>query len=313
MNDDTGRTVDLMGRIASHSLSATRGLQIQKFGGTARDITWLSRTNCVTKMCTEELSLELWERHSEAALKPVNMEVKPEVVKNINKMKHEVLVASKMRCRSEEKEACRVGQCVDRTEDINGIVQQSLQQTKTEVAVRSQRFVTSDVIVAFSPDQYEVRGWTVTRIGQYGCAGCFTKPVSKGIHRLTITTEAEYVRFGVIDADEYPKYLTSAVHNSRKAMMMQNDSGYLFSAGSPLAYNTRPEPGQSWSAEADLEERTLHFFVNGVQQQHHFTHIPVPLVFAIETSYASTTVEFTFWGELNQSSVTFEGTGHYLG
>ncbi|KAK2941707.1 hypothetical protein BLNAU_23391 [Blattamonas nauphoetae] len=175
MNDDTGRTVDLMGRIASHSLSAARGLQIQKFGGTTRDITWLSRTNCVTKMnltiavvrkadssdsihipvvlknsshkelerthcdlqsprhgethyswtineqrertlnntlrrCAEELSLELWERHSEAALKPVNMEVKPEVVKNINKMKHEVLVASKMRCRSEEKEACRVGQ-----------------------------------------------------------------------------------------------------------------------------------------------------------------------------------------------------------
>ncbi|KAK2954861.1 hypothetical protein BLNAU_10191 [Blattamonas nauphoetae] len=150
MNDDTGRTVDLMGRIASHSLSATRGLQIQKFGGTARDITWLSRTNCVTKMCTEELSLELWERHSEAALKPVNMEVKPEVVKNINKMKHEVLVASKMRCRSEEKEACRVGQCVDRAEDINGIVTPPYQNVfdRYSIAVASLSIRSTEVLAS---------------------------------------------------------------------------------------------------------------------------------------------------------------------
>ncbi|KAK2950598.1 putative Serine/threonine-protein kinase PAK 1 [Blattamonas nauphoetae] len=190
--------------------------------------------------------------------------------------------------------------------------QQSVQQTKTEVTARSQPIVASDVIVAFSPDQYEVRGWTVTRIGQYGCAGCFTKPVSKGIHRLTITTEAEYVMIGVLDAAKYPKYLTKEVNKSPKAVMMHNYGG-LFSAGKLHALNSKPEEGQEWSAEADLGKRTLHFFIDGVQQKHYFINIPVPLVIAIEAIHKDTQIKITFWGELKSSSVTFEGTGHNLG
>ncbi|KAK2948590.1 hypothetical protein BLNAU_16489 [Blattamonas nauphoetae] len=189
---------------------------------------------------------------------------------------------------------------------------QIIQQTKTEVS-KKETIVASDIIVAFSPLHFRVSGSTVTRINSVGWAGCFTKPVSKGIHRLSIKTEAKYVMIGVFDALEYPKHLTSAVFHSPKAAMMHNDNGCLYSAYKSIALNTITRNGQEWSAEADLEKRTLHFFIDGVQQKHHFTNIPVPLVFAIDVYTRDVPIEITFWGELKKSSVTFQGTGHNLG
>ncbi|KAK2948596.1 putative Protein kinase domain containing protein [Blattamonas nauphoetae] len=191
--------------------------------------------------------------------------------------------------------------------------QQTVQKTKTELPAPSKPHVASDVLVAFSPEQFIVSGSTVTRINSgIGWAVCFTKPVSKGIHRLSIDTIAKYVMIGVCDAAEYPKHLTSAVYKSPKAALMHNFDGYLYTAGNNLVQNTKPQSGQEWSAEADLEKRTLHFFIDGVQQQHHFINIPVPLVFAIDVGMKDVPIEITFWGELKQSSVTFEGEGHNL-
>ncbi|KAK2959063.1 hypothetical protein BLNAU_5858 [Blattamonas nauphoetae] len=188
--------------------------------------------------------------------------------------------------------------------------QQTIHQTKTEVTRDEELFVSSNPIVTFSRDIIRVSGSTVTNISG-NWAGCFTKTVSKGIHRLSIKQEA-WVMIGVCDAAEYPKYLTSAVYNSPKAAMMHSD-GTLYTAGKPLIQNTQPQKGQEWSAEADLEKRTLHFFLDGVQQPHHFINIPVPLVFAINAYFEDDQVEITFWGEEKQSHVTFQGTGHNLG
>ncbi|KAK2947282.1 hypothetical protein BLNAU_17758 [Blattamonas nauphoetae] len=190
----------------------------------------------------------------------------------------------------------------------------TIQQMKIEAASPPQPIVASDVIVAFNPNHIRVSGSTVTQINSDQFSnGCFTKSVSKGIHRLTLKTEAEYVMFGVLDAAEYPNYLTELVSGSPKAAMMYGFDGWLLSAGKQLVRNTRPEKGQEWSAEADLEKRTLHFFIDGVQQQHHFINIPVPLVFAIETYWKNTLIEIMYWGELKKSNVTFQGSGHNLG
>ncbi|KAK2954599.1 hypothetical protein BLNAU_10450 [Blattamonas nauphoetae] len=159
---------------------------------------------------------------------------------------------------------------------------QPIKKMMKEVTARFRPIDASDVIVAFSPDSYRMNGSTVTRINSNSWAGCFTKPVSKGIHRLSIKTEGDFVMFGVLDAAEYPDYLTSSVSYSPKAAMMWSDEGTLWSANKQIAQNTRPEKGQELSAEADLGKRTLHFFVDGVQQQHFFIDIPVPLVFAID-------------------------------
>ncbi|KAK2950578.1 hypothetical protein BLNAU_14470 [Blattamonas nauphoetae] len=191
--------------------------------------------------------------------------------------------------------------------------QQSVQQTKTEVARKGQ-IVASDVIVAFSPDHFRVSGSTVTQINSnFAWVGCFTKPVSNGIHRLSITTESDSVNIGVLDAAEYPKHLTKATHTSPKAAMMSNGSGHLCSAGRAIVQNTPLQKGQELSAEADLEKRTLNFFINGVQLHHYFINIPVPLVFAIEALHKDDPIDITFWGELKDSSVTFGGTEHDLG
>ncbi|KAK2960273.1 hypothetical protein BLNAU_4826 [Blattamonas nauphoetae] len=253
-------------------------------------------------------------------------------------------------------------------ERVMADLKQTSEQMKTEVARKERFFVSSDTIVAFSPNHCRVSGSTVTRINTNNWAGCFTKPVSKGIHRLSIRTQAEYVMFGVCDAAVYPQFLTSATYQSPKAALMYNYNGYLFSAGNSRGQNTIPQkgqegvdynqsakdpgfvsaptcsgcvesgeslswslirkegltilgdgilsifnPGQEWSAEADLEKRTLHFFIDGVQQPLHFISIPVPLVFAIDSSSKDIPIEITFWGEETQSHVTFQGTGHNLG
>ncbi|KAK2948584.1 hypothetical protein BLNAU_16483 [Blattamonas nauphoetae] len=168
-----------------------------------------------------------------------------------------------------------------------------------------------ECIVAFSPEHITVNGSTVTNIS-WGGASCFTKPVSKGIHRLSINTDATYLMIGVCDAAEYPEYLTMGVSKSPKAGMM-HQSGFLWSADKQLVPNTKVEKGQEWSAEADLERRTLHFFIDGVQQKHHFKTIPIPLVFAIDVGTKDVPIGITFWGELKKSSVTFKGTGRKLG
>ncbi|KAK2958709.1 putative serine/threonine protein kinase [Blattamonas nauphoetae] len=192
-------------------------------------------------------------------------------------------------------------------------LKQTIQQMKTEVA-RKKPILASDVIVAFSPKHFRVFGSTVAQINSdQSWAGCFTKPVSKGIHRLSIRNAgSDGLMIGVLDAAEYPKHLTSAVFHSPKAAMMNNWNGSLFSVGDGFAQNTPPPIGQEWSAEADLEKRTLHFFIDGVQQPHHFINISVPLVFAIDAYSKDVPIEITFWGELKNSSVTFEGTGHNL-
>ncbi|KAK2947311.1 hypothetical protein BLNAU_17787 [Blattamonas nauphoetae] len=190
---------------------------------------------------------------------------------------------------------------------------QTIQQMKAELAARPTLIDASNVIVAFSPLHFRVRGSTVKRINSQSWVGCFTKPVSKGIHRMSIKTEAPNVMMGVLDSAESPKHLTSVVFTSPKAALMYNNDGYLWSAGYTLVQNTKPHAGQEWSAEADLEKRTLHFFIDGVQQPHHFTNIPVPLVFTINAYKKDVPIEITFWGELKKSSVTFAGTGHNLG
>ncbi|KAK2960108.1 hypothetical protein BLNAU_4991 [Blattamonas nauphoetae] len=189
--------------------------------------------------------------------------------------------------------------------------QQTIEATQTAVIARTTPVVASDVIVAFSPTHFRLNGSIVTKLTGTHC-GCFTKPISKGIHRMSIKTTAR-VNFGVLDASDYPNRLTFDVYDSPKAALMYNDSGCLYSARRPSVKNTIPQKGQEWSAEADLEKRTLHFFLDGVQQPHHFIDIPVPLVFAIEAYDKDATVEILSWGELKQSHVTFEGTGRKLG
>ncbi|KAK2948603.1 hypothetical protein BLNAU_16502 [Blattamonas nauphoetae] len=103
------------------------------------------------------------------------------------------------------------------------------------------------------------------------------------------------------------------VYKSPKAALMYNANGGLYTAGRGIAFNTRPQKGQEWSVEADLEKRTLLFFFDGVQQPHHFVNIPVPLVFAIDACFKDVPIEITFWGELKKSSVTYQGTEHNMG
>ncbi|KAK2949711.1 hypothetical protein BLNAU_15382 [Blattamonas nauphoetae] len=206
----------------------------------------------------------------------------------------------------------KAAQKQEESERVIAELKQSLQPITTEVARRELFFVSSEIIVAFSPDHFRVSGSTVTNISGK-LAGCFTKPVSKGIHRLSIKTEAPDVMIGVCDAAECPKYLTTGVYTSPKAALMSKSSGKILSTGADVFLNTPPLPRQEWSAEADLEQRTLHFFVDGVQQPHHFINIPVPLVLAINAGSQDRPIEITFWGEETQSHVTFAGTGHYLG
>ncbi|KAK2945095.1 hypothetical protein BLNAU_19993 [Blattamonas nauphoetae] len=207
-----------------------------------------------------------------------------------------------------EKEQMRIDH--DRkVEELNHIVQ----QMRNEAVRKDNFFVSPSIIVAFHPNLYRVNGSTVTRINSDYRAGCFTKPVTKGIYRLSIRTEASDVMIGVIDAAEYPQYLTTGVYSSPKAAITNTSNGHIFSAKKSLSQNTPPQRGQEISAEADLEKRTLHFFVDGVQQPNHFINLPVPLVFAVDLFYKDVPIEITFWGEETQSHVTFQGTGHNLG
>ncbi|KAK2948592.1 hypothetical protein BLNAU_16491 [Blattamonas nauphoetae] len=201
-------------------------------------------------------------------------------------------------------------QKLEENERVIEELKQIIQQTKTEVARKEEFFISSNIFVAFSPLHYRVNGSTVTNISG-GWVGCFTKPVSKGIHRLSIETNGTRFKMGVIDAAEYPQYLAKSVYECPQAAMMYN-SGDLYSANKSIALNTKPPIGQELSAEADLEKRTLHFFIDGVQQEHHFINIPVPLIFAIEGGTKDVPFEITFWGQ-TQSHVTFEGTGHNFG
>ncbi|KAK2950571.1 putative Protein kinase domain containing protein [Blattamonas nauphoetae] len=190
-------------------------------------------------------------------------------------------------------ELARKTQKLEENERVIAELKQTIPQMNAEVPTRSQPNITSDVIVAFSPEHYRVSRSTVTRINATGWVGCFTKPVSRGIHRLSINNEPDGVMIGVCDAANYPKYLTKEVYNSTKAAMMCNNGGSLYSASTISALNTPPKKGQEWSAEADLEKRTLHFFIDGVQQKHHIINIPVPLVFAIDASHKDESIEIT--------------------
>ncbi|KAK2943746.1 hypothetical protein BLNAU_21349 [Blattamonas nauphoetae] len=189
-------------------------------------------------------------------------------------------------------------------------LKQTIEEMKTELARKEPFFVSSDIIVAYDPNYFRVSGSTVTRINSTSHVGCFTRPVSKGIHRLSIKTAAEHAC--VLDAVEFPYYLTRHVYCSPQSAMMHNN-GWLYSADKGFVQSTKPRAEQEWSAEADLEKRTLHFFLDGLQQPHHFIDIPVPLVFAIDTCSPDSPIEITFWGEVKKSHVTFQGIGHNLG
>ncbi|KAK2944769.1 hypothetical protein BLNAU_20302 [Blattamonas nauphoetae] len=194
-------------------------------------------------------------------------------------------------------------------------MQRTMEGMRDQLDTCARWIESNDCIVAFSPDHFRVRGSTVTRINSDNSwAGCFTQPVSKGIHRLSIKTIGEFVMIGVCDAAEYPNYFKADVSDSPKAAMM-NWKGYLISGRQYLAQNAEPKKGQELWVESDLEKRTLHFFIDSVQQPNHFINIPVPLVFAIDAGYFSKDVpiEITFWGELKKSNVTFPGTGIPLG
>ncbi|KAK2952596.1 hypothetical protein BLNAU_12424 [Blattamonas nauphoetae] len=188
----------------------------------------------------------------------------------------------------------------------------TIEDMKAEIA-RLQPIVASDVIFVFNPDLIRVNRSTVTRINGTGWVGCYTKAVSKGIHRLSIITFAEHAMNGVMDAAEYPKFLSSGAYTSPKAAMMYNNDGKLYRLGKPFVQNTTPQKEQEFSVEADLENRTLHFFINGMQQLHHFIDIPVPLVFAIDVYNQNDPTEITFWGEIQESHAKSQGTGHNLG
>ncbi|KAK2946037.1 hypothetical protein BLNAU_12821 [Blattamonas nauphoetae] len=192
-------------------------------------------------------------------------------------------------------------------------MKQIIEQKTAEEARNRQFFITSEIIIAFSSSHFRVSGSTVTRIDSEGWAGCFTKTVSKGIHRLSIKTEALYAMIGVCATAEHPGYLMKGTYTSPKAAMMFNCDGNLYSVSKRPFKNNPVKKWEEWSAEADLEKRTLHFFINGEQQPHHFINIPVPLVFAIDAHYKDISIEITFWGEETRSHVTFEGTGHNLG
>ncbi|KAK2950575.1 hypothetical protein BLNAU_14467 [Blattamonas nauphoetae] len=210
---------------------------------------------------------------------------------------------------ADERRAREMNHPIQLEETVRSLIlaQQTIQQMPTELPQRSQPIVASDVIVAFSPEHYRMRGWTVTRINSTGNVGCFTRPVSTGIHRLSITTEANDVMIGVCDAAECTNHLTDDISESPKAALM-NWNGYLISGRQYLAQNAEPEKGLEWSAEADLEKRTLHFFINGIQLEHHFVNIPVPLVFALNAYWEDATIGITLWGELKESSVMLSGT-----
>ncbi|KAK2960270.1 hypothetical protein BLNAU_4823 [Blattamonas nauphoetae] len=192
-------------------------------------------------------------------------------------------------------------------------MQRTMEGMKNQLDTCTRCIEANNPIVEFSPEHIRVNGSTVTRINSESHVGCFTKPVSRGIHRMSITTEMRYVTIGVIDADEYPKFFAVDVDSSPKAAMMYKDGGSLWSAGKKVAQNTKLEKGQEWSVEADLEKRTVHFFIDGKQQPHHFINIPVPLRFVINAYNKDVPIEITFWGEVAKSHVTIEGTGHNLG
>ncbi|KAK2961701.1 hypothetical protein BLNAU_3138 [Blattamonas nauphoetae] len=127
-----------------------------------------------------------------------------------------------------------------------------------------------------------------------------------------LRTGKESILIGVCDTTEFPKYLTANAYSSPKAAMMANN-GCIYTAKTNRGQNVVPQRWQEWSAEADLEKRTLHFFIDGVQQPHHFINIPVPLVFAIIPSVEGVQIEITYWGEEDRSHVTYQGEGHNLG
>ncbi|KAK2946625.1 hypothetical protein BLNAU_18461 [Blattamonas nauphoetae] len=192
---------------------------------------------------------------------------------------------------------------------------QPISSQRTNLFERSPPNLSSEAVSAFSPAHFRVSGSTVTRINSDGWTGCFTKPVSKGVHGLSISTTAQHVMIGVLDAAEYPARLTSAAWQSPRAAMIYLANGRPFSGGEDTANKTRitnsaPREGLEWSAEADLEKRTLHFFINGKQMPHYFINIPVPLVFAINAYFEDDQVEITFWGGLNKTESIFEGTWH---
>ncbi|KAK2959547.1 hypothetical protein BLNAU_5596 [Blattamonas nauphoetae] len=192
-------------------------------------------------------------------------------------------------------------------------LKQTIQQTKTEVAITDNFFVTSEIIITFNPTHCSVNGSTVTRLNVDGWVGCFTSFISNGIHRLSIKTESIYVKIGVCDAAVHQQYINSATFKSSRAAMMYNNDGGIYSAEKKLAQNPKPRVGQEWSAEVDVEKRTLHFFIDGVQQTHHFINIPVPFVFAIDIYNKDIPINITFFGEETRSHVTKTGIGHNVG
>ncbi|KAK2953965.1 hypothetical protein BLNAU_11067 [Blattamonas nauphoetae] len=78
-------------------------------------------------------------------------------------------------------------QKLEATERKQSQTRQTIQQLKSELARKEEFLVSPSIIVAFSPSFFRVNGSTVTRINpREHYAGCFTKPVSNGIHRLSV-------------------------------------------------------------------------------------------------------------------------------
>ncbi|KAK2955226.1 hypothetical protein BLNAU_9778 [Blattamonas nauphoetae] len=131
--------------------------------------------------------------------------------------------------------------------------QQTIEAMKTEEVRKEELFVSSNILVAYTPHRYRMNGSTLTRINSEGHGGCFTKPVSKGIHRLSIKPKTTNVMFGVLDAAEFPKFITTPTCHSPKAALMHNSNGCLYTAEKKPGLNRVGLGSDLKSLDADLQ------------------------------------------------------------
>ncbi|KAK2961699.1 hypothetical protein BLNAU_3136 [Blattamonas nauphoetae] len=238
------------------------------------------------------------------------MQMKPELEELQKKVK-------KMSAKQSETD-----QKIAKLEQIVAKHEETLNPPAPKVDPKPDGILASEVIVSFITDHFRLSGLTVTKINATNWASCFTKPISQEIHRLTIRVNPSNVGMafgistlsviGVIAAADYPSFLTTYFYASGKAATVYTSNGVIYTGSSSPATNKLVGTVQLFSVEANLEKKTLHFFYDGVQQPNHFVGIPVPLVFGISSYNQNHLVDITFWGEVKQPSVTYEGTGHNL-
>ncbi|KAK2940534.1 hypothetical protein BLNAU_24549 [Blattamonas nauphoetae] len=157
----------------------------------------------------------------------------------------------------------------------------ALNRRVEELSQTIEQIKADNIIVTFDPTCFIMKSATVTRINTQEHAGCFTKPVLKGIHRMSLKIEDVIVLMGVIDATKYHNHLTTFVYTSPNAAMMNRNNGYLY--GWP-----------NHCSERRSSERA------GVP--HHFVNIPVPLVFALDVRTKKVPIPIATIGERRRNA-----------